>query len=209
MPDFLLGPAQHTRVPNADASHVIAFCNRIVPGAKALLLPTAPDPLGQPKDCFETVRLRIASQGGAATYGWSIWEWPGVMIEAEFHAVWRDQTGALCDISPQSLHLSHRLFLPDSQRVYGGRQVNNIRQPLTDHPAVARFIAANDRHFEVMNRGERADQHGIVMIPPEEIAPVMQEIAAAYQAILSIRPGRNDPCACGSGRKFKKCCGAK
>jgi len=22
-------------------------------------------------------------------------------------------------------------------------------------------------------------------------------------------PGRNDPCPCGSGRKFKKCCGAK
>ena len=21
-------------------------------------------------------------------------------------------------------------------------------------------------------------------------------------------PGRNDPCPCGSGRKFKKCCGA-
>ena len=22
-------------------------------------------------------------------------------------------------------------------------------------------------------------------------------------------PGRNDPCSCGSGRKYKKCCGAK
>ncbi|WP_430700914.1 SEC-C metal-binding domain-containing protein [Pontivivens nitratireducens] len=21
------------------------------------------------------------------------------------------------------------------------------------------------------------------------------------------RPGRNDPCSCGSGRKYKKCCG--
>jgi uncharacterized protein len=21
-------------------------------------------------------------------------------------------------------------------------------------------------------------------------------------------PGRNDPCACGSGKKYKKCCGA-
>jgi len=23
------------------------------------------------------------------------------------------------------------------------------------------------------------------------------------------QPGRNDPCPCGSGRKYKKCCGAK
>ncbi len=22
-------------------------------------------------------------------------------------------------------------------------------------------------------------------------------------------PGRNEPCSCGSGKKFKKCCGAK
>jgi len=24
----------------------------------------------------------------------------------------------------------------------------------------------------------------------------------------ALRPGRNDPCPCGSGRKFKKCCAA-
>ncbi|MCI5052628.1 MAG: SEC-C domain-containing protein [Simkaniaceae bacterium] len=23
------------------------------------------------------------------------------------------------------------------------------------------------------------------------------------------KPGRNDPCPCGSGKKYKKCCGAK
>jgi len=29
-----------------------------------------------------------------------------------------------------------------------------------------------------------------------------------HGAASSMRPGRNDPCPCGSGRKFKKCCGA-
>ena len=24
-----------------------------------------------------------------------------------------------------------------------------------------------------------------------------------------MRPGRNDPCHCGSGRKYRKCCGAE
>jgi uncharacterized protein YecA (UPF0149 family) len=33
----------------------------------------------------------------------------------------------------------------------------------------------------------------------EKVKPV----AAAGQ------PGRNDPCPCGSGKKYKKCCGAK
>jgi len=24
-----------------------------------------------------------------------------------------------------------------------------------------------------------------------------------------VMPGRNDPCCCGSGKKYKKCCGSK
>ncbi|EGR3250064.1 hypothetical protein DLH78_25640, partial [Vibrio parahaemolyticus] len=27
------------------------------------------------------------------------------------------------------------------------------------------------------------------------------------QSISSLKVGRNDPCICGSGKKFKKCCG--
>ena len=26
-------------------------------------------------------------------------------------------------------------------------------------------------------------------------------------SVTPLKPGRNDPCLCGSGRKFKKCCG--
>jgi preprotein translocase subunit SecA len=26
--------------------------------------------------------------------------------------------------------------------------------------------------------------------------------------IASKKPGRNDPCSCGSGKKYKKCCGS-
>ena len=33
-------------------------------------------------------------------------------------------------------------------------------------------------------------------------------LAAPAQARAENRPGRNDPCPCGSGKKYKKCCGA-
>jgi len=33
----------------------------------------------------------------------------------------------------------------------------------------------------------------------EKVEPIKAEQA----------PGRNDPCPCGSGKKYKKCCGAK
>ena len=40
---------------------------------------------------------------------------------------------------------------------------------------------------------------------PEEVLAA----AAPVQARAENKPGRNDPCPCGSGKKYKKCCGAK
>lgn len=31
--------------------------------------------------------------------------------------------------------------------------------------------------------------------------------SSVQQIVRAERLGRNDPCACGSGKKFKKCCG--
>ena len=35
-----------------------------------------------------------------------------------------------------------------------------------------------------------------------------QEYGTVKQVIKEKEPGRNDPCPCGSGKKYKKCCGA-
>lgn len=35
-----------------------------------------------------------------------------------------------------------------------------------------------------------------------------QVVSASKPVVLGERPGRNDPCPCGSGRKFKRCCAA-
>ncbi len=39
----------------------------------------------------------------------------------------------------------------------------------------------------------------------EEPAPAEQPVEQAHTARTA---GRNDPCPCGSGKKYKKCCGA-
>ncbi|WP_349371565.1 UPF0149 family protein [Salinarimonas sp.] len=45
---------------------------------------------------------------------------------------------------------------------------------------------------------------------PDVITTWVRIIAehARAMAAPAVQPGRNDPCPCGSGRKFKKCCGA-
>ena len=37
--------------------------------------------------------------------------------------------------------------------------------------------------------------------------PMMEETAQQPYIRSSVKTGRNDPCPCGSGKKYKKCCG--
>ena len=42
--------------------------------------------------------------------GWRIWEWYGVMIEAEFHTIWESSDGILHDITPAPQEIGRTLF---------------------------------------------------------------------------------------------------
>jgi hypothetical protein len=163
-------------------------------------------------DCFPVVERYARDHGGSVCYGWQIWEWPGVMVEAEFHAVWRSPTGELHDITPKQVPVPQVLFLPDPRRKYDGLQVPNVRRSLSSDPRVAAFIESCEDEFEFMNRGERATQHGELQFSAkdaQEFASIQRRKDALYSQLDSRppRPGQNDPCVCGSGRKYKKCCG--
>jgi hypothetical protein len=196
---------------------VRAFCDTLVAGgAPTALIPTPLDG-AELNDCTNLVDSAIRVGGGDRLDGWAIWEWPEVFIEAEYHCVWRTPGGELRDLAPLPNGISSRLFLPDPQLVYAGRQINNLRRALDDHPSVHRLIAAWDAHFEVTNKGERAQLHGEVRIPHEELAPVIAEILAAQRAVAARKVareantarkvGRNERCPCDSGLKYKKCHG--
>ena len=42
----------------------------------------------------------------------------------------------------------------------------------------------------------------------QEDAAAIERENARQELILRLKPGRNEKCICGSGKKFKKCCGA-
>ncbi len=57
-----------------------------------------------------------------------------------------------------------------------------------------------------LNPDERA---GVVALALGTLRAIDRHLAGAEQpTVLSKTPGRNDPCSCGSGKKFKKCHGA-
>jgi len=112
------------------------------------------------------------------------------------------------DLTPAPANRS--LFVPDPVRRYEGRQVNNARRPITEQPAIYDFIAAADAEFEIMNRGDRALQHGLGELTADEAreyANIQERKMRAQAALMGLavpppiaparaprKIGRNDPC---------------
>jgi SWIM/SEC-C metal-binding protein len=76
------------------------------------------------------------------------------------------------------------------------------------HPAILR-VQDEQRALEVF---ELCQAHGIECIvgvepeEPEDISDIERALNPPAPAIAPVKPGRNDPCLCGSGVKFKRCC---
>ena len=75
----------------------------------------------------------------------------------------------------------------------------------TDEPTVSAFEESGTPSMSVKRLNTFADAVWAVYDLRElwsNIGPRVETVRAA------ITPGRNDPCSCGSGKKYKKCCGA-
>ena len=100
-----------------------------------------------PSECFNNVPEKIKIDGGTMIYGWTIWEWSRVFVEAEHHAVW-EKEGNLVDITPKENSERKIIFLPDPLASYdydGQRRRINIKRSLGRFPSVEKWIAATDR----------------------------------------------------------------
>lgn len=94
-------------------------------------------------------------------------ERPGVFIEAEFHAVWRSESGQCLDIVPRPLPFDSITFLPDPNRNYAGLQVDNVRKPLVKDNDLVRYLFLFKRRFAIMNTGDLAGQYGEIVLPTQ------------------------------------------
>ena len=154
---------------------VLKLCAKIIADQMPTYLAAAKPEAGfAPLECFENSRRKAEVAGGSVVHGWTIWEYPRVLIEGEFHAVWRSPDGLLVDVTPRPDGEERILFLPDPSRRFEGLRVDNIRVSLSSDPAVLKLIAANEELFRIRTRGSRAFTR--IEPPDYEIAPIMQQI---------------------------------
>ena len=70
-----------------DAPHTQEFCRELVSVETPITDACRPIPNQPENECFPIVEEYVAANGGERIIGWSIWERPGVFIEAELHAI--------------------------------------------------------------------------------------------------------------------------
>jgi len=158
------------RPPKLIKPYVRRFCQRVEPRSSGpIYIPSQPLPQAEERDCFITVAEQVARKGGEQVIGWAVWEWPRVLLEAEFHAAWRTPEGELLNITPYPYPLKRMLFLPSPHRRFEGRQVNNVREALDRDPLIQRLIQLHNLYFAEINRGELAEQFGEIEVGPEAV----------------------------------------
>ncbi len=156
-----------TRVPKKIEPHVRQFCGSIVKGGLPAFVDVKTEEWPHLLDCYQVVDSKVRKEGGKKIHGWAIWEWPRVMIDAEFHCVWESPDGKLVDISPRQFAFKKILFLRDPNYEYEGFQVDNRRQPLRKDPLIESFINIHNQIFEEQNRGSLKFKHGAIPVTPK------------------------------------------
>jgi SEC-C motif len=166
---------------------------------------------GRVDNCFYNVEDKAKADGGGIQYGWTIWEDPGLLIEAEFHALWVSPRNELVDITEKTDGEKQILFLPDSNRIWQCEMIDNIRIPLVDNDYTHELIRSSEAAFKLRQK-YWDPQSGVSKIPLHEVQgnPPQGVVRDSFQQAGNrhAKIGRNQPCYCGSGKKYKKRHGA-
>jgi len=123
----------------------------ISPTAEPQFVQVRPEIGCKASDCFENVRKKAARESGRIQFGSNVWEWPGIYLEAENHAVYAPpDDSALRDITPSEIRAPRHLFVPDDSATYNfeneGVLRDNLRYRLVEDPLLDElFKAAAER----------------------------------------------------------------
>ena len=201
------------QTPSSSDVQVREFCRHLNVRSKPVLLPITADARSQPLDCFNNIRHKVASEGGRIVYGWTIWIWPKVYIEAEHHAVFeRPGGGDWVDVTPShTAGITSRLFVEDASAIYDfeneGVRRDNIRHALTRDVLVQQFFQSARAYNDAMNALPGVGEIRVSPAEAQHIQALQVENARLTMQLALKYSSRNDRCFCGSGEKFKRCHG--
>jgi hypothetical protein len=138
----------HTQVPSEITDQILEFAHKMVsPTAQPQFVDVTPEPDCEPLECFANVQSKVENEGGRIQFGWSVWQWGDVYLEAEHHAVYvAPDSSEFIDITPCDSGTTERLFIPDDSATFDfqsrGARRDNLRFALIDDPIVHDYFKA-------------------------------------------------------------------
>lgn len=141
-------------------------------------------------DCFMDVHRQVEQLGGAIQHGWTIWEWPGIFAEAEFHAVWCSPEGELVDVAAKRHEETTILLTPDPTRVFKERRVPNVRFAISRDPRVKQFFELHDRYGKLMDEQMKGVPFGTKFVLRGEPLNIQERIAHLQMELINSRDAR-------------------
>jgi len=137
-------------VPTAISDEVLAFCDRVAPDTRPEYISITPELDCAEGECFWNVKRQTEREDGRIQFGWSISEWPGVALLAEYHAVYAPPSGQPWrDITPSKSE-NRRLFLPDDSAAFDFSDTTTRRDnmffALKEDPLIREFIIAAENY---------------------------------------------------------------
>jgi hypothetical protein len=175
--------------------------------SEPLTVKCTPEKGAEINDCFPLVETKVIEHGGESVLGWHILE-STLLVEAIFHAVWRTEGGALIDISPKPIPAAEILFLQNTNAVYEGKQVDNIRVNISGNRLVDDLIEICEASYRLQNEGERAFQYALTLTGKDVQAHQVFESAKPMLEMMVLNGlNHQSPCPCNSGKKYKVCHG--
>jgi hypothetical protein len=152
--------------PAKISTHIKKLCRKIGTGWAPQWVPVEPRLDSGFRDCFADVGRQVEEHGGSLVSGWLIWEHPGVLLDAEFHAIWKSPEGNLLDVTEKADRERRVLFVPDGTRTFAGHRIDNVRLPIGKDPLIAEFIKSKEL-FQQSFEAEHAEKVGMVALSPE------------------------------------------
>ena len=93
------------------------------------------------------------------------------------------------------------------EKIYNGKKAAKLGTE--KNPAIVR-VQTKKRMKEVTSLFEKNNWKftiGLEPDKPEDISDLEILLNPPKTVVAETKIGRNDPCSCGSGKKYKKCCG--
>ncbi len=134
-------------------------------------------------------------------------------LEQKCTEMWVQLVTCSCDLRALEL-------MPDIKRAYERNLVDpsdislkDVEFEMDGHPGYIRTpylvenIADEMASWQCFEKPEAKPKKRPILTWAKPSEPA-QTAAAPQSKLSNSKPGRNDPCPCGSGKKYKKCCGA-